>query len=79
MPAPLATSVAVFAASVVLTALMRGYLMAHGVLNIPNSRRSHTSVTPRGGGLSIALASTAGLLCLGLIGLTASRLLTVLR
>lgn len=77
MPA-LATSVAVLAASVFLTGLMRGYLMAQGVLDIPNSRSSHTAVTPRGGGLSIVLAATAGLRCLALIDLTASRLLTVL-
>jgi Fuc2NAc and GlcNAc transferase len=64
--------------SVLLTGLLRRYLATHGVLDVPNERSSHTSVTPRGGGLSIVLAATGGLLSLALIGLTASRLLTVL-
>jgi Fuc2NAc and GlcNAc transferase len=74
----LATSIGVFVLSVLLTGLLRRYLATHGVLDVPNERSSHTTVTPRGGGLSIVLAATGGLLALALIGFNASKLLTVL-
>lgn len=78
MPVPLATSVGVFALSVLLTGLLRRYLATHGGLDVPNPRSSHAALTPRGGGLSILLAATCGLLSLALIGVVGSRLLAVL-
>ena len=39
--------------TVLLTGLIRYYAIAHEVLDIPNQRSSHSSPTPRGGGLAI--------------------------
>lgn len=39
-----------------VTGHMRAYALAEGVLDIPNSRSSHATPTPRGGGISLALA-----------------------
>ena len=49
-------SVLVFIVSVLLTGLIRYYALARNVLDIPNQRSSHTTPTPRGGGLAIVLA-----------------------
>jgi len=50
----------VFVLSVVLTGLIRNYALSRKVLDIPNQRSSHSSPTPRGGGLAIVLSFTAG-------------------
>jgi Fuc2NAc and GlcNAc transferase len=50
------------------TGVVRGLALSHGVLDIPNERSSHTSPTPRGGGASIVLVATLGLLVLLLLG-----------
>ncbi|MFU8831558.1 MAG: glycosyltransferase family 4 protein [Wenzhouxiangella sp.] len=42
-----------------LTPFLRRYLVAHGIVDRPDLRRSHAVTTPRGGGISIA----AALLC----------------
>src|SRR5207302_2522582 len=55
-------------ASAVLTALVRRLALAHGVLDIPNERSSHSSATPRGGGVAIVVTATAGLLVLAAQG-----------
>ena len=39
-----------------VTGHMRAYALAEGVLDIPNARSSHATPTPRGGGISMALA-----------------------
>ncbi len=39
-----------------LTGLIRNYALSRQVLDIPNQRSSHTTPTPRGGGLAIVLA-----------------------
>jgi Fuc2NAc and GlcNAc transferase len=44
-----------FGASVLFTALVRSYLLRRKILDIPNSRSSHSRPTPRGGGLSIVI------------------------
>ena len=49
MPLPLATSVGVFAVSALLTGLLCRYLTSQDVLDVPNSRSSHATSTPRGG------------------------------
>lgn len=43
----------VFAASVILTGLLRSFALKKSLLDIPNDRSSHAEPTPRGGGLSI--------------------------
>jgi Fuc2NAc and GlcNAc transferase len=50
---------AAFAASVLLTNLMRRLGLRHGLLDVPNERSSHSIPTPRGGGVAIVAASTA--------------------
>jgi Fuc2NAc and GlcNAc transferase len=52
----------VFAA--VATGMMRRYALQANLLDVPNSRSSHSSPTPRGGGAAIVLAFFAGLLSL---------------
>jgi len=42
--------------SILATGILRRYSLSHSLLDIPNERSSHTSPTPRGGGLAIALA-----------------------
>lgn len=42
------------------TWLLRRYAIAHSVLDIPNSRSSHSMPVPRGGGVAIVLAFAAG-------------------
>ena len=45
----------VLIASALLTGLIRYYALKRKVLDIPNQRSSHTTPTPRGGGLAIVL------------------------
>jgi len=54
-------------ASWVLTGLLRRYAIARCLLDVPNNRSSHTSPTPRGGGISIVLTFLAGLALLWLL------------
>ena len=56
------------AASAALTLLVRRLAFAHGILDIPNERSSHTNVTPRGGGLAIVATATVAMVWLGLSG-----------
>jgi Fuc2NAc and GlcNAc transferase len=44
-----------FAASFVLTGMLRHYLSEWGIVDVPNSRSSHIRATPRGGGLAIVV------------------------
>jgi Fuc2NAc and GlcNAc transferase len=45
-----------FCASYVLTAFVRRYAIAKSVMDIPNSRSSHSVPTPRGGGIAIVFS-----------------------
>lgn len=56
------------AASLLMTAALRCYALSRSLLDIPNSRSSHTLPTPRGGGLAFVAAFMAGALCLGWVG-----------
>ncbi|MGE7957538.1 MraY family glycosyltransferase [Pseudomonas sp. NPDC089530] len=47
---------AVAGASLILTAVLRRYALARSIVDIPNSRSSHSIPTPRGGGVAIVLA-----------------------
>ncbi|HET7290916.1 MAG TPA: glycosyl transferase [Vicinamibacteria bacterium] len=59
-PAGIAFVVGVVATPLVLRAALR-----FGLLDRPNERSSHTRVTPRGGGVAVALACAAALLVAG--------------
>jgi Fuc2NAc and GlcNAc transferase len=64
----------VFLAALVLTGLVRRYALAANLLDVPNSRSSHTRVTPRGGGLAIVAALLAGLVILAGLRVVPSQL-----
>ena len=66
----------VFAASTLLTGVVRRFALARGLVDVPNPRSSHTRATPRGGGLAIVIAATVGVIALAVSGL-ASRELTI--
>jgi Fuc2NAc and GlcNAc transferase len=74
----MAISVGVLAASMMITGAVRKLAMAHGVVDVPNARSSHTKVTPRAGGISIVVATTIALLVLRLTGVLASGLFLAL-
>lgn len=52
----------------VLTGALRRYALQRGVVDVPNDRSSHTSPTPRGGGVAIAVPFLAILLVAVLTG-----------
>ncbi|CAM3883893.1 MraY family glycosyltransferase [Pseudomonas wadenswilerensis] len=56
---------AVFALTYLLTKLLRRYALAASMIDVPNARSSHSTPTPRGGGLSIVLVSLLALPLLG--------------
>jgi Fuc2NAc and GlcNAc transferase len=56
--------VAVVAIAVAGTGLMRHYAVTRSVLDIPNSRSSHTVPTPRGGGVAVVIAFLTGLVAM---------------
>ncbi|WP_454876739.1 MraY family glycosyltransferase [Pseudomonas farris] len=47
---------AVFAVSWVLTLIVRRYALAKSLMDIPNERSSHSTPTPRGGGVAIVIS-----------------------
>ncbi|MHC8387643.1 MraY family glycosyltransferase [Pseudomonas sp. MDT2-39-1] len=54
--------------SFALTANLRRYALAKSIIDIPNVRSSHSTPTPRGGGVAIVLAFLAALPILGCSG-----------
>lgn len=62
---------AAFAASALLTGMVRRYALARSVLDIPNDRSAHVVPTPRGGGLAIATVLLGGLAVAGFVGAVA--------
>lgn len=50
-----------------LTGLLRRYAVARHLMDVPNNRSSHSSPTPRGGGISIVLTFLIGLLLLWML------------
>ena len=52
-----------------LTALLRRYALGKNLMDVPNTRSSHSIPTPRGGGLSIVITFILGLLYLWHISL----------
>lgn len=62
------TIVAALVVSLLLTGITRRLALSRGVLDLPNERSSHTTPTPRGGGIATVLSTTAALTVLGLLG-----------
>ena len=60
--------VLVFASAAGLTKLMGGLARTRGLLDVPNSRSSHSRVVPRGGGLAIIIVFVSALTLLWLYG-----------
>jgi len=56
-------------ASWLLTAALRRYALARSLMDIPNARSSHTSPTPRGGGIAIVTSACAAFACLHALNL----------
>ena len=54
--------------SALLTGVMRQLALTHRVLDVPNERSSHSTPTPRGGGLAIVITLLAGLWLLEIVG-----------
>lgn len=54
----------VLTASIVLTAIFRGYALKRSLLDLPTARSSHVVPTPRGGGFSIVLTFLCAVLVL---------------
>lgn len=51
--------------SLLLTGWMRRVALSRGLLDVPNARSSHEIPTPRGGGVAIVVAASAGFCLLG--------------
>jgi len=65
----------VFAASALLTGIVRRVALSSGLVDVPNSRSSHKQTTARGGGLSVVFATTVGVIALAIIGVVSTHLL----
>jgi Fuc2NAc and GlcNAc transferase len=72
------TAAVVLVLCAVVTGMVRRFALSHDVMDIPNERSSHTTATPRGGGLSIVLVCTAALVVFAASGVVDSRLLIAL-
>jgi Fuc2NAc and GlcNAc transferase len=66
---PLAATVPAFVGALVLTGLARRFALAQALLDVPNERSSHTSPTPKGGGLAIVAVVLSGVAILWLTGM----------
>lgn len=65
-------------AAALLTALVRRIALAHGALDIPTARSSHSVPTPRGGGIAIVLTVSVACLALWMGGAIDGNLLMAL-
>jgi Fuc2NAc and GlcNAc transferase len=65
---PGAIAVGTFITSVALTGWLRRNAEVHLLIDVPNSRSSHTVATPRGGGVAIVVPSLIALIVLGRTG-----------
>jgi Fuc2NAc and GlcNAc transferase len=63
-----------FSAGLIATGLMRRYALQRNLLDVPNSRSSHTLPTPRGGGVAVVLSFFLAILLLKSMGLIDLRL-----
>jgi Fuc2NAc and GlcNAc transferase len=62
----------------IATALMRRYALQRDLLDVPNLRSSHSSPTPRGGGVAIVAAFLSAVLAIGVAQQLSLRVLTAL-
>ncbi len=76
IPVPLFLA-SVFVLSLVLTGLIRRWAL-RAMLDVPNERSSHSTPTPRGGGLAIVVAFTGALIVLTIVGIVPVRTLIAL-
>ncbi len=71
---PAAVVALTIALSWLATGWTRRFALARNVLDIPNARSSHTTPTPRGGGVAIVLTFLAGTAVSALLGLANTKL-----
>ena len=64
--------------SALLTGVMRQLALTHQVLDVPNERSSHSTPTPRGGGLAIVITLLAAMCVLEVVGFLPLRVWTAL-
>ncbi len=57
----------VFLSAFILTALLRRYALSRSLIDVPNDRSSHSTPTPRGGGVAIVVSFLVAL-CLLFVG-----------
>ena len=67
-----------FASSLILTGAMRRYALHADLLDHPNVRSSHSTPTPRGGGIAIVFSSMAAALVAWWLAPTADRTVAIL-
>jgi glycosyltransferase WbpL len=60
----LVTGAVAFIGTIALTALVRRMVVAEALIDLPNERSSHSTPTPRGGGLAIVLVVLTGVVLL---------------
>ncbi|WP_282412739.1 glycosyltransferase family 4 protein [Pseudomonas sp. PS01299] len=65
----------VFLVSWALTLMLRRYALGRKLIDVPNERSSHTTPTPRGGGVAIVFAFLIALPALKLLGLMSAELM----
>jgi len=68
----------VFAASALLTGIVRRVALSSGLVDLPNSRSSHNRSTARGGGLSVVFATIVGVIALAITGVVSKHLLVAI-
>lgn len=61
-------------ASAAVTRLVIRHALSHGVMDVPNARSSHSTPTPRGGGVAIVIVTLAGTALLGALQLLSMRI-----
>ncbi len=66
------------AVSALLTGAVRSFALSHGVLDVPNDRSSHSTATPRGGGIAIVATAVAATVILTFFGTLRINLLVAL-
>ncbi len=67
--------IAIAFVSLLLTALLRKYALARSLIDVPNARSSHSTPTPRGGGVSIVVTFVMAMAVLAWAGIYLHRLL----
>ena len=67
--------ISIVTVSTFLTWRMRHYAIKYNILDIPGSRSSHKTPTPRGGGLAISACCLIAVLFFGISGILASRIM----